>query len=270
MERHVLREVEIKRVNVAEGKFEQRKDLVAEETPLHVFLNQTHYATILCSPSMLTELAVGHLFSEGVLHSLGEIREVCLEDGGKCVVQLEKGIDAEKRVELSQSFARLIVSACGGSDYWPLSKLVDRIKPVKVESSVVVKAGTILESIRRLNSVAETFRKTGGVHVASLNRIDGGLVAFAEDVGRHNAVDKVIGVGVLGGVNFGDCFLALSGRLSGDIVLKAARLRVPVVVSQAAALGSGVDVAERLGVTLVGFVRGSRMNIYARSERVVV
>jgi len=265
-----VREVEVVRANVAEGKVERRKDIVAEETPLHVFLNHVHYVTILCSPGMLKEMAVGHLFSEGVLHSLDEVKEVRLEEEGRCVVRLEKGIDVEKRVSLSQPFARLIVSACGSADYWPLSKLIDRIKPVKIESRAVVRAGTILECIRRLGSLSEVFRKTGGVHVASLNTFDGKSVAFAEDVGRHNAVDKVIGAGVLGGADFGRHFLAVSGRLSGDIVLKAGRMRIPVVASQAAPLSSGVEVAERLGVCLAGFVRGSRMNVYVSPERVVL
>jgi len=261
-------DVEVVRVNVADGKFERRKDVVAGEVPLHIFLGQTHYVTILCSPSMLKELTVGHLFSEGILHSLNEIRELLLEESGKCIVRFSGGIDVEKRINLSYPFARLIVSACGSADYWPLSKLVDRIRGIKIESDVVVEAKTIVESVRCLGSVAEVFRKTGGVHVASLNYVDGRLVKFAEDVGRHNAVDKVIGAGVLGGVDFSSCFLALSGRLSGDIVLKAARMGIPVAVSRATALGSGVEVAERLGVCLVGFVRGDRMNVYACSNRV--
>jgi FdhD protein len=265
-----VREVGIVRANVAEGAMEQRKDMVAEETPLHVFLGQTHYVTILCSPGMLKEMAVGQLFSEGILHSLDEVKEVCLEEGGRCVIRLKSGIDIGKRVSLSQPFARLIVTACGSADYWPLSKLVDRIKPVKIKSHAVVKTGTILDCVKRLGSMSKVFRETGGVHVASLNTFDGKLVAFAEDVGRHNAVDKVIGAGVLGGVDFGRLFLAVSGRLSGDIVLKAGRMQISVIASQAAALGSGVEVAERLGVCLVGFVRGSRMNVYVGSERVVL
>lgn len=270
MQQDRVREVEVVRANVAEGKVERRKDVVAEETPLHVFLGHVHYVTVLCSPGMLKELALGHLFSEGVLCSLDEVKEVSLEEGGRCVVRLGRGVDVEKRVGLSQPFARLIVSACGSADYWPLSKLIDRINPVKIENHAVVRAGTVLECVRRLGSLSDVFRKTGGVHVASLNTFDGKLVTFAEDVGRHNAVDKVIGAGVLGGVDFGGLFLAVSGRLSGDIVLKAGRMRIPVVASQAAALGSGVEVAERLGVCLVGFVRGSRMNVYVGSERVVL
>ncbi len=264
-----MREVEITKVNVVEGKCERRMDVVAEEVPLHVLLDQTHVVSILCSPGRLKELAIGYLFSEGFLRGLDGVRDVRLEDDGRCFVLLNGDVDVEKRLELTRSFGRLIVSACGSADLWPLSKLVDRIKGLKVKSDSVVSAGVILECVRRLGSLAVEYRQTGGVHVASLNRVaDGGLVAFAEDVGRHNAVDKVIGAGVLGGVDFGGCFLVLSGRLSGDVVLKCARVGVPVVASRAAALSSGVEVAEACGVGLVGFVRGFKMNVYACVERV--
>jgi len=93
-------------------------------------------------------------------------------------------------------------------------------------------------------------------------------VAFAEDVGRHNAVDKAIGIGALNETDFGECFLALSGRLTGDMALKAARVGLPIVASLAAAIDSGIAVAKDAGLTLIGFVRGKRMNIYNFPERI--
>jgi len=263
-----LREVEIVRVNVAEGKSEKRLDVVAEEFPLHVFLNDACVVSILCSPAMLKELAVGYLVSEGFVHSLDEVSDVRLEKDGRCFVQLKPSVNAKERLEFAQSFGRLVVSACGSADLWPLSKLVDRIKGLKVKSDAVVDAKVIVDCVRRLNSLAEEYRRTGGVHVASLNRLDSELVGFAEDVGRHNAMDKVIGAGVLAGVDFGACFLCLSGRLSADVVLKAARVGVPVVASRAAALSSAVEIAERCDVGLAGFVRGVGLNVYACFERV--
>jgi FdhD protein len=263
-----LREVEIVRLNVAKRKSERRLDVVAEEFPLHVFLNDVCVVSVLCSPSKLKELAAGYLFSEGFVRSLDEVREVRLDESGRCFVSLKPDVDVGKRLEFAQSFGRLVVSACGSVDLWPLSKLVDRVKGLKVKSDAVVEARVVVDCVRRLNSLAEEYRRTGGVHVASLNRLDGELVGFAEDVGRHNAVDKVIGAGFLMRVDFGACFLCLSGRLSADVVLKAARVGVPVVASRAAALSSGVEIAERCGAGLVGFVRGVGMNVYAGAERV--
>jgi FdhD protein len=264
-----MQEIQVSRIDILSQKLEQRTDFVAEETPLHLFLNQTHYITILCSPNQLKELAIGHLLSEGVLNSTNEIREIRIEKGGKCRVRLNPDIDTEKRISISQPFNRLILSACGSTNYWPISKLIDRLSLVSLESGLTVEAKIVSESVKQLNTLAETFRKTGGVHVAALYSAGGELLTSAEDVGRHNAVDKIIGAGILKKLNFETCFLALSGRLTGDIVLKAARMRIPIIASIAAAVNSGLEVAQRTGITLIGFVRGNRMNVYTYPERIV-
>jgi len=261
-------EVEVSRIDVASHKLQRRMDQVAEEKPLHIFLNQIHYVTILCSPTLLKELTLGYLLSEGVLKSADEISDISLGRGGKCQVHLKPGVDAEKRVAVSQPFTRLVLTACGSPDYWPLSKLIDRLDLRKIPLGFKVKAEIVSESVRRLNTLAETFRKTGGVHVAALYSADGELIIYAEDVGRHNAVDKVIGACAKSKLDFSNCFLASSGRLTGDIVLKAARMQIPVIVSLAAAVDSGVEVAKRTGLTLIGFVRGSRMNVFTFPQRV--
>jgi len=262
--------VEVSRVDVASQSLERRLDQVAEERPLHLFLNQTHYVTILCSPTLLKELALGYLLSEGIVKSIGEISEVKFRKGGKCQVQLKPGVEAEKRIAVSQPFTRLVLTACGSPDYWPLSKLIDRLNLHKLPLDFKVRAEVISDATRRLNTIAETFRKTGGVHVAALSSAEGDLVTYAEDVGRHNAVDKVIGACALKKFDFSKGFLSSSGRLTGDIVLKAARMQIPVVSSLAAAVDSGVEVARRTRLTLVGFVRGSRLNVYTFPERIVL
>ncbi len=263
-------EVEVSRIDVAAHNVERRFDYIAEEKPLHIFLNQTHYVTILCFPTLLKELAIGYLLSEGVLRSVDEIGEIRFKKGGKCQVQLKPKVDAEKRIAISQPFTRLVLSACGSPDYWPLSKLIDRLDLQMLPLGFKVRAEVVSEAVRRLNTLAETFRKTGGVHVAALYSAEGELITYAEDVGRHNAVDKVIGVCALKNVDFSRCFLASSGRLTGDIVLKAARMRIPVVASLSAAVDSGVEVAKRTGLTLIGFVRGFRMNVFTFPERILI
>jgi len=262
-----MKEIPISRIDVSKGAVEQKKDYIAEEAPLHILLNEIHYATILCTPSQLKELVIGHLISEGILKTVDEIREISLETNGKCQVKLKPDIATEKRIPMSRLFARLIVSACGSPDSWPITKLMDRLSLLRVSNSIV-EAKVILESGKELNRIAETFRKTGGVHIAALYSAGGDLIAFAEDVGRHNAVDKVIGSGISKETEFERCFLTLSGRLTGDLVLKCARMRIPIVASLAAAINSGVDVAQRAGITLVGFVRGKRMNVYTYPERI--
>ncbi len=264
-----MRKIEILKVDVSTGKAKYATDSVAEEKPLHIFINNTHLVTILCSPSLLKELAIGHLLSEGILKDRNEIHKILFEkDKQSCHLQFKSDIDIEERIELARPFSRLITSSCNPTDYWPLPKLIDRIRLPKAKSNLVVKAELVSICVKNLNAVAKTFRKTGGVHVAALYEENGDLAALAEDVGRHNAVDKVIGKRALKNPDFSKCFLTLSGRLTGDIVLKAARIGLPIIASQAAAIKSGIEIAELCQITLIGFARGKRMNIYANSERI--
>ena len=259
-----LRQVNILKLNLSTGKTEKTIDLIAEEKPLFLFVNNIFWATILCSPTELKELAVGHLLSEGILKSAGEIEEIVLkEEENTCKVRLKSAINAEDRVKVSRLHSRVISSACGSASPLQYSGKIPR-----VESKLKVKAALVFECVNQLNFKAEGFRKTGGLHVSAIYNYVGTLVALAEDVGRHNAVDKVIGMSALKGVSFDMCFVALSGRMSGDVVFKAANVGLPIVASLAAALSSGVDMAEKANVTLAGFVRGKRMNIYTVPERI--
>ena len=257
--------VNIMRVDVSAKNAQKNTDYVAEEKPLHIFLNRTRYVTIFCSPSKLKEMAVGHAISEGIVKSMEEVKGIDLkEEEGVCTINLKADVKLEKRLKLSQHFSRVIFSACGSRiPYQPTLRLS------KIQSDLKIKAEIILNCVNRLNFIAETFRKTGGVHVAAIYRSDGTLATFAEDVGRHNAVDKVIGSCILDGIDFDNCFLALSGRLTGDVVLKAAKMGLPIVASLAAAIDSGIAVAKDAELTLIGFVRGKRMNIYNYPERIL-
>lgn len=265
----MLVEVKVTYIDVKTHKVEHRTDSVAEEKPLHLFLNQTHYVTILCYPTLLKELAVGYLLSEGLLRSVDEISKITVEKTGRCKVELRKDIEVDKRITASQPFARLVLTACGSPDYWPLTKLIDRLGLRRATSNLNVRAEVISNAVKELNTLAQTFRKTGGVHIAALYKPDGDLIAYAEDVGRHNAVDKVIGICALKGIDFTECFLSSSGRLTGDIILKAARMGIPIVASLAAAVDSGIQVAKQTRLTLIGFVRGNRMNVFTFPDRVL-
>jgi FdhD protein len=258
-------QVNITKLDLPTGKAQKIVDYVAEEKPLYLFVNSTFWATILCSPTNLKELAVGHLLSEGILESIEEIKEVVLKESeSTCVVKLKTGVNVEDRVKLSRLHTRVIPSACGsGSPYQYTGKIP------RVESNLQVKAQVVFDSVNQLNFKAQGFRQTGGLHVAAIYSWDGSLVALAEDVGRHNAVDKVIGIAALNNMDFRTCFLALSGRMSGDVAFKAAKVGLPIVASLAAALSSGVAMAESANLTLAGFVRGKRMNIYTSPERIV-
>ena len=260
-----MREIKVSRINIINQTNKQRTDHVAEEKPLHIYLNKRHYGTILCSPNQLKEMVLGHLLSEGILKSTNEIDKLTMKKDG--TLTLKPNIDAEQRIKMSQRFSRRLVSACGSPDYRSLSEIVDGIP--KLELTTHVNAEVIYTSVMKLNTISENFKTTGGVHAAALYSADGRLLFLAEDVGRHNAVDKTIGAGALNKVDFKNVFLVLSGRLTGDLVLKAARMKIPLVASLSAAISSGLDVADVTGVTLVGFVRDKRMNVYTYPGRIL-
>jgi len=246
--------VRVRRFELDSGGFVEREDRIAADAAICVFVNGELFRTLLASPVMVEELVVGHLVGEGVIESVDEV--VSLEVAPlKVYVELRGEVDLER---LTRGKAALITTACGGG----------------LGLSVASREGSIgAEGVwsmaRELNLRSGTYRETGGTHAAMLFSLGGEALFFGEDVGRHNAVDKVVGAGLLGGVDLGGCVLVSSGRLSGEIVLKAARVGVPVVVSVAGPLESGVRIAEAAGITLVGFVRGRRLNVYTHGERVV-
>jgi FdhD protein len=259
-----MREVEIEKYDLTTKTSKKVADQIAEERPLHLFVNSTYWATILCSPSNLKEMAVGHLLSEGILKSTAEIEEVNLkETESSCYVKLKAEINIDERLSLSRLHQRIVTSACGEQSIYQYQR-----KPAKITSKLKVKAKILFNSVNQLNFKAEIFRQTGGVHAAAICKADGSITALAEDVGRHNAVDKVIGMAALNQTKFSECFLTSTGRLSGDIVFKASKVGLPIVASLGAALDSGVAMAEAANLTLAGFVRGKRMNIYNAPERI--
>ncbi len=258
-----MQEVEIQRIDVSDKKRVTLKDCVAKEESLHIFLNRRCYATIFCTPSNLKELAVGHLLTEGIIETINEVEKVEIE-AGVCRVKLVASFDLDKRLRLQKHYRRVVLSAFGNSGvYKPMRRLP------KIKRGSTVKADVVLCCVSQLNSNGEIFKRTGGVHAAAVFETNGSCLSFAEDIGRHNAVDKALGIMRLREIDPGDCLLTLTGRLTGDIVAKTARMKVPIVASIAAAIDSGIMLAKKTNLTLIGFVRRNRMNIYSCPERIL-
>lgn len=237
-------------------------DEVALDEPTCIFINGDYHVTLIATPTMKRELAVGYLFSEGVIDSADDIQSIELR-GSDVHIELKGEVDLR---DAAMSMMNLIVTACGSSPRGTTS----RLKLPKVTSDICVDAETILRMIAELNSRSSVHLRTGGTHAAMLCSEEGGVLAFAEDVGRHNAVDKVIGSMVLRGADLGRCILTSSGRQSGEMVQKAARGGIPIVASMTAPLASGIRMAEMAGITLVCFARGRRLQVYANPHRIVV
>lgn len=238
------------------------EDVVAKESPLTIILNNREVVTLLCSPANLRYLAVGFLFSEGLLKSKDEMRKILVDDR-RGVVRVET--EGDEELAPDALFKRFITSGCGrGASFY---SAIDAQDQVKVESRLKISTLEILALVHEFQHRSQVYRSTGGVHSAALCNISDILV-FNEDIGRHNAVDKIFGACILDNIATDNHILITSGRISSEILLKIARRNVPVLVSKSAPTNLGVKLANDLGVTLVGFVRGKRMNVYTHNERI--
>jgi FdhD protein len=234
-------------------------DELALDEPVCIFVNGEYLVTLIATPEMRKELAVGYLLSGGVIESTGDIESI--ETRGNDVM-----VDTSREIDLREATANvmnLIVTACSASPRLRTSPQLPR-----VESSMRVRADDLKRMMARLNRVSSVHMRTRGTHAAMLCSTDGETLAFAEDVGRHNALDKVIGAYALGGGDTGGCVLLSTGRQSGEMVQKAGRARVPVVASLTVPLISGVRLAEAAGITLASLSAG-RLKVYTCPERIV-
>jgi FdhD protein len=261
-----MRQVDMVRLDLSTGKAEKTVDCVAEEVPLRISLNDAYTFVIWCSPSQFKELAVGYLLAENILRSIDEIKSLTSsEKENRCQVVLKACVDLDERMKHSRRSTRVIPLIKAST----LPYQHDEKIPV-VKSPLKIKAQVILDCIAQINSRAKGFKETGGLHDSGIFKADGIMVAFSEDVGRHNTVDKVIGGASLDKVDFSQCFMIITGRVPGDMIYKAAKVGLPIVASVAAVLNSGISSAEKANITLIGFVRGTRMNVYTGAERILL
>jgi len=240
----------------------EKSDLIAEEVPLTIFINNEEFITLLSTPADLRELAIGFCLSEGILKRREELRSFKLnEEEGTCQVEIE---DDLKREFFGK---RAITSGCGrGSIFYNPLDIFDY---ALIKSEIKVKSRDILRLMRSLQSSSGLFKKTGGVHSCALAD-EKELLVFKEDIGRHNAVDKIFGECFLKEIPTEDKMILLSGRVSSEILIKVSKARTPIVASRAAPTTLAVEMANKLGLTLAGFVRAEKMNIYTHPERIVL
>ncbi len=261
-----MRQVDILRLDLSTGKAEKMVDCVAEEVPLQITLNSTYSFVIWCSPSQFKELAVGYLLSEDILRTVDEIETLTSDEAtNSCQIKLKSSVDLDERMKNSRRSTRIIPLIKASTSAYQHDEKIHVVK-----SKLVIKAQTILDAINYMNTLAKGFKETGGLHDSGIFKSDGTIVAFSEDVGRHNTVDKVIGVASLKKVDFSQCFMIITGRVPGDMIYKAAKVGLPIVASVAAVLNSGISSAEKANIALAGFVRGKRMNIYTGAERIIL
>ncbi|HEY3274711.1 MAG TPA: formate dehydrogenase accessory sulfurtransferase FdhD [Methanocella sp.] len=229
---------------------------VCVEESVNLLLNGTRMASLTMTPADLEAFAYGYLVCEGIARSMKDINrvEVRWPDIVATMQSVRDG-DASLWMEIRSS------GCVGVRSSWS-----DLTEPV--QSGLSVDLPTIFTCMSLINDLASLWSRTGGAHCSVICDRFGGLVSYAEDVGRHTSIDKAVGKALLDGRDLSECFLISTGRMPAGMVAKAYRAGLPIVISNTAPLTSGVEIARRLGMTLVCFARPPRMSIYSGKERI--
>lgn len=235
-----------------EGKISKYKDEdIVGEFPLALVVNGEYLNTFLCTPESLQDLVVGFLSTKGMIKSKKDILDI--------------DINIMERI----AYAKIsqVKDECKNDDIY-LNKL-DYINAKPVEGKTVnIKLSDAYKVMKKNLTCSKLFKETGGVHsVCIFDNKD--VIVSREDVARHNAVDKAIGYCIRNEIDLKDKIIFISGRISLEMILKAAKMNIPIVISKSAPTNLSVEISKKLNITLIGFVRGERMNIYANADRVI-
>jgi len=233
------------------GRFQEVKAEVVREQPVTVYVNGERFLTLLCSPFDLEPLVLGYLWMEKVIAGLDEVT-------GLSVSEVDGRADVTLTRPVTLPTERILTSGCGGGITF---RIDPRLFP-RVRSTLKVKPEALAARLHDLLRDARHYHASRGIHGAALADADRVLLV-AEDVGRHNAVDKLKGLALLRGLPTDDRILLSTGRVSSEMLLKAARMGVPLIASRTSPTEMAVALAEQLGITVAGYVRGDGLNLYA-------
>ncbi|MEQ8176493.1 MAG: formate dehydrogenase accessory sulfurtransferase FdhD [Syntrophomonadaceae bacterium] len=237
------------------GQFRTVSDALVVEVSIKLILNGSELAVLACSPEAFEELTVGYLLSEGIIADYNDLAGIQVKG---------ENVYIELRNRNETMPGRGYISSCSGKrlpgDY-------NRPDLIQAGFEQRFSAANLLSLIGQLDEKSATFRRTGGVHSAALGQGSSLLFRY-EDIGRHNAVDKVLGKTFIKRIPPADKCLVLSGRIAWEIVWKAAQSHIPLIISRSAPTFKAVEWAQHLGLTIVGFARGERFNLYSHWERV--
>ena len=257
----MVRTLNIKRYS--DAGFLEVEDSLIQEYRVNIFVNDEAYISLMCLPEHYEELAVGFLFSEQVIGSYEDIVEINSTCTGNVFVSVK---NERIGTGLKKAKNRVVVSGCGQGSV-NLSFLNEENLPA-LDSSIKVAPSEILKIMVEFSKQSQLFQKTGGVHSSALVLGEGENL-FYEDIGRHNAIDKIVGTALIKGLSIENGILLTSGRISSEILIKTAKLGIPVLVSHSAPTDMAVEIARKIDMTLIGFTRGTRFNVYSGDFRLL-
>ena len=246
------------RVSIVNGKMftEKVEELLVKEHAIDIYVHGIPFRRYSISPSMVKEFIYGNLISLGVIDNVDDVEKIEFVNN---VANVHLKIKPQLFEKLAMSYGVLCEE-----------KQLTRTFEGKVKSNVKISATSILEALKKFHEKAHVFKITGGVHSAALFRINPvEPMIYVEDIGRHNAIDKIVGWGFLRNIDFGKTFILTSGRVFLDSVIKVAKAGIPIIVSKSAPTLNAVLYAERNNITLIGFARGRRFNVYSCYWRIL-
>jgi FdhD protein len=257
-----------------ENMQEQREEYLTVEEPCEIRLGGRSLAVIMRTPGHDQELALGFLLTEGIIQGAEDVLEVraAYDDEGLPLVNV---VEVIVRAELMEDIAAhafrrnfTVSSSCGLCGKDSIADVFCTSEPLPLDN-LRIPASCLYDLPVLLREAQAVFTHTGGLHAAGLFNMQGELTLLREDVGRHNAVDKLIGYGLLQHtLPYSHFILLVSGRTSFEIIQKAVRARIPCIAAISAPSSLAVELAEQSGITLIGFLRAHTMNIYTHSERI--
>lgn len=241
----------------------KQKECIVFEIPLTIILNGKELVTLQCTPEKLEYLAVGFLLSEGIVKQGTNIKNISLNERGWYVqVELHEELPADH----DSSFKRVIGSGCaGGVSFY---RSIDAKDCTPLDSQIRFPRDKVFSLMKEFQQDSTLYQDTHGVHSCGLFS-QTGVVSFADDIGRHNAVDKILGECFLKKIPVQDKVILTTGRISSEILIKVAKQQIPIIISRSAPTDLAVSLADKLRITLIGFVRGKRMNVYTYRDRII-
>jgi FdhD protein len=237
------------------GQFEAAERPVVEERPLAVYVNGVEVATLLCTPTKVECLVVGFLSFEGVVPGPDAIQALdAAPEAGVVDVRVRGAFQPPRR--------KIFTSGCTGGITFSLNG-----GGAPLAGNHHLDPERVVPLMKELYARATGYQLSRGIHAAALADVEGGVLLVAEDVGRHNALDKILGEALLTGVETEGRILLSSGRISTEMLRKGAFMRTPFIISRTSPTAASVELGKRLGITLIGYVRGDGFNIYSHPER---